>query len=223
MAKIDIKSAYRIVPIHPADRYLLGMKWRDQYYVDLALPFGLRSAPSIFNTLADLFVWSLQNNYNITDLIHYLDDFFTLGPANTDTCAEYLNAINKASADLGIPLAPEKCEGPTTRLVVLGIEPGSIKMTTRLPLQKLNELKSLIRAWGTKKWCTRKTLESLIGKLNHACAVVAHGRTFLRRLINLLRYSKRHQKFIRLNKECRLDLKWWSEFLPSWNGISFFD
>ena len=27
MAKIDIKSAYRIVPVHPQDRCLLGMKW----------------------------------------------------------------------------------------------------------------------------------------------------------------------------------------------------
>ena len=62
-----------------------------------------------------------------------------------------------------------------------------------------------------------------MSRLNHACSVVAHGRTFLRRLINLLRDSKRHQKFLRLNKECRLDLQWWNQFLPVWNGISFFD
>ena len=41
MAKFDVESAYRNVPVHPSDRYLLGMKWRNQYYVDLALPFGL--------------------------------------------------------------------------------------------------------------------------------------------------------------------------------------
>ena len=50
MGKIDVKSAYRIIPIHPRDRYLLGMKWPDHYFMDLALPFGLRSAPSIFNS-----------------------------------------------------------------------------------------------------------------------------------------------------------------------------
>ena len=42
LGEIDIKSAYRIVPIHPNDRDLLGMKWRNQYFVDLALLFGLR-------------------------------------------------------------------------------------------------------------------------------------------------------------------------------------
>jgi len=31
MAKFDVKSAYRNVPVHPSDRYLLGMKWRNQY------------------------------------------------------------------------------------------------------------------------------------------------------------------------------------------------
>ena len=34
MAKVDIKNAYRIVPIHPDDYYLLGMKWREHYFVD---------------------------------------------------------------------------------------------------------------------------------------------------------------------------------------------
>ena len=41
LAKLDIKSAYRIVPVHPDDRRFLGMKWQGQVYVDAALPFGL--------------------------------------------------------------------------------------------------------------------------------------------------------------------------------------
>ena len=53
MAKFDLKSAYRNVPVHPDDRGLLGMLWDDQLYVDSTLPFGLRSAPKIFNALAD--------------------------------------------------------------------------------------------------------------------------------------------------------------------------
>ena len=53
MGKIDIKNAYWIIPIHPDDRYLLGMKWRcDQYFVDLALRlFHLACAlPRVFST-----------------------------------------------------------------------------------------------------------------------------------------------------------------------------
>ena len=47
LAKLDIKSAYRLVPVHPSDRLLLGVLWDGAYYIDRALPFGLRSAPKI--------------------------------------------------------------------------------------------------------------------------------------------------------------------------------
>ena len=57
MAKFDVKAAYCNIAVHPADCYLLGMKWRGQYYVDLALPFGLRSALYIFNTVAEAVEW----------------------------------------------------------------------------------------------------------------------------------------------------------------------
>lgn len=39
-AKFDVESAYRNVPVHAADRHLLGMKWRSKYFVDLVLPFA---------------------------------------------------------------------------------------------------------------------------------------------------------------------------------------
>ena len=32
--------ANRNIAIHPSDRFLLGIKWRSKFYVDLALPFG---------------------------------------------------------------------------------------------------------------------------------------------------------------------------------------
>ena len=53
LAKVDIKSAYRIVPVNPEDRMLLGMQWKGKTFLDTRLPFGLRSAPIIFMALAD--------------------------------------------------------------------------------------------------------------------------------------------------------------------------
>ena len=46
MAKSDAQNVYRIVPVHPEDRPLLGMKWQGALYVDMVLPFGIRSAPA---------------------------------------------------------------------------------------------------------------------------------------------------------------------------------
>ena len=45
LAKIDIKSAFRLIPVHPADRHLLAMEWKGAVYTDTVPPFGLRSAP----------------------------------------------------------------------------------------------------------------------------------------------------------------------------------
>ena len=42
MAKVDIEAAYRLVPVHPHDRPLLGMEWKGQVFADPMLPFGLR-------------------------------------------------------------------------------------------------------------------------------------------------------------------------------------
>ena len=63
MAKIDLKSAFRMVPVHPDNWELLGMQWRQKYHVDRCLPFGLRSAPFLFNRVASALEWSLINNY----------------------------------------------------------------------------------------------------------------------------------------------------------------
>ena len=112
---MDIQRVYRIIPIYRGNRYLLGIKWLGQYRIDLALPFGLRSAPGIFNSLGDVVEWILQNNYRVADLLHYLDDFFTLCPAGAMVCSNSLNALQRASLDIGSPLATDKCEGPERR------------------------------------------------------------------------------------------------------------
>lgn len=31
MAKVDIRNAYRMVPVHPEDRCLMGMTWTDAH------------------------------------------------------------------------------------------------------------------------------------------------------------------------------------------------
>ena len=44
MAKVDIESAFRIIPVAPKDTPLLGFCWRDKYYMDVVLPMGCTSS-----------------------------------------------------------------------------------------------------------------------------------------------------------------------------------
>ena len=121
MAKLDIKHAFRLCPVRLKDRELLGIHWQGKFYIDLRLPFGLRSSAYLFNRLADAFEWILKNNYRFLDLMHYVDDYFTVGPAHSSVCAHNVKTILHVASQVGIPLAHNKLEGPTTRLVFLGI------------------------------------------------------------------------------------------------------
>ena len=76
--------------------------------------------------------------------------------------------------------------GPTTCLTYLGIEVDTEVGQLRLPGDKLKRKRALLQQWRARRTCTRKELESLIGLLNHACKVVRSGRSFLRRMIDLL-------------------------------------
>ena len=57
MAKTDIKSAFRIIPIHLSDFPLLGMKWDNQFYYDVCLPMGLSSSCAIFEAFSSSLEW----------------------------------------------------------------------------------------------------------------------------------------------------------------------
>jgi len=64
----------------------LGMKWGNQVYIDRMLPFGLRSAPKIFNSVADAVEWCVSRE-GVDYIFHYLDDFAVVGSPDSDTCA----------------------------------------------------------------------------------------------------------------------------------------
>ena len=183
LAKIDIEHAFRNIPIHPDDRKYLGMTWRGNVYVDTVLPFGLRSAPKIFSAVADALEWTLLSS-DVTWVIHYLDDFLTLGPPSSDECQDNLDRIIATCNRLGLPLKHDKVEGPATSLIFLGILLDTSNMEMRLPETKLLELKLLITSWAQKRTVRKRALLSLIGKLSHAAKIVIPGRTFLRRMID---------------------------------------
>ena len=75
MSKIDLKNAFRLIPVHPNDWNLLEICWHHKFYIDTCLPFGLRSAPFLFNQLSIVIHWILQHKYSVHHLLHYLDDF----------------------------------------------------------------------------------------------------------------------------------------------------
>ena len=107
IAKLDIESAYRIVPVHPDDRPLLGVQWQGLIYIDAMLPFGLRSAPKIFTAIADALEWVIRHR-GARYLWHYIDDFIMCGPPASMDCAHALDTALTTCRQLGVPIAAHK-------------------------------------------------------------------------------------------------------------------
>ena len=222
LAKVDVKSAFRLLPVYPSDCHLLAMEWDRNLYIDTCLPFGLRSAPKLFNVLADLLSWILTQK-GISPVFHYLEDFLTLGPPGSSTCAHNLATIKEVCSTLGIPLALEKVEGPSHSLTFLGITLDTQEMMAHLPADKLQRIRSLLATWLRKRKATKREILSLVGLLQHATKVVKPGRTFVARMYSEAVRLCRLSFFTRLLKDFRSDLRWWHLFMHAWNGISFLE
>lgn len=97
LAKTDIKSAYRLVPVHPEDRHYLGMEWGSYVYVDGMMPFGRRSAPIIFTAIADVLEWCIRQA-GVDDVF---DDYVVLGPPDTGIFQWFLDILERVCAHLG--------------------------------------------------------------------------------------------------------------------------
>ena len=48
LAKTEITSVFRIIPVSPLDYPLLCIKWDNQHYFDRGLAMGLKSSCAIF-------------------------------------------------------------------------------------------------------------------------------------------------------------------------------
>ena len=85
LAKTDVDSAFRLIPLRPRDHELFGMQWEGKFYYDKVLPFGLRSAPFLFNQLSQAVQWLLLNHCGISFVCHILDDFLVIEPPSPIT------------------------------------------------------------------------------------------------------------------------------------------
>ena len=144
LAKMDIASAYRMVPVHPGDRPLLAVQWAGKIFFDKRLPFGLRSAPKSFTAVADALQWIFRKQ-GVTWVEHYLDDYSTMGPFGSGVCEQNLEVMLSYCQKLGVPVSAEKCAGPSSKLTFLGFELDTILMAVRLPEEKLQHIKLLVQ------------------------------------------------------------------------------
>ena len=120
---------------------------------------------------------------------------------------------------LGLDEAVHKALPPATRRKWLGIIFDTVKLTLEIPAEKLCQIKALVADWLEKDKATKRELQSIIGKLLYIAKCVKPARLFIGRMLATLRLAPERGS-ITLDKEFKMDIKWFSQFLPCYNGVS---
>ena len=219
-AVLDLQAAYRSVHIFPQHRTFQGFVWDVNglpgYLTDNCLSFGLRCAPYIFSRLTEFVVRGmLRRGYH--GIFGYLDDFLVVADSE-DLCRDKLHGLIRFVRSLGFDVAWDKLISPTQVATYLGIEMDSINMQFRLPGKKLVKLKSLVAKYKSASHATKRELQVLAGHLAHASTVVRGGRTFSRRLLNLVKYLPDSPRRVTLPEWFKPDLVWWAKLMDTFNG-----
>jgi len=214
--KRDLRKAFRQLPVCPGDYYLLGYTWRDKYYFDTVLTMGLRTAAMACQRTTNAVSWILQQQGHT--VFNYLDDF--IGVASPESASRAFNDLASTLTRLGLEESSSKSCSPSTKMVCLGVEFDTDQFTLSVSVERLRDIDILLDNWLTRKSCTRKSLQSLIGKLIFVSKCVRQSRIFISRMLDLLRTAKHNHHHITLSAEFRKDLAWWKSFLHSYNGVS---
>ena len=183
MSKIDLKSTYRSVPIHPSNYAGTGLKWRFKggkvkftYFVDTRLPFGGKFLTGLPKLLGES--WPKKA---LRLLLYTLMIFWSL-----------VSLWKPVKLPLILYLVFCKIWGfglTGRRLLILlkgwfflGVLLDTVQCSMSLPEIKLMALKSYLLEFSLRRRASKRQLQVLAGKLNWACRVVYGGRTFLRRI-----------------------------------------
>ncbi len=75
---------------------------------------------------------------------HYVDDFVTVGPPASPACGHNMEIMQETCEKAGMPIEPDKNEGPSQVITFLGLELDTNHLNIRLPSNKLMKLKALV-------------------------------------------------------------------------------
>lgn len=218
VATIDIKSAFRLMPIAPEDYKYVGFVHNTHFYTDLVTPFGARSSCQNFERFSTFIQWKVQQDAALSYSSHYLDDHIMYGGADSRDCQRIFDIFHQVCDKMGVPIAHDKTQSPRTNIVYLGLVIDTVAQEVRVPTEKLDCAVNLIRDSLSRKRVCKRYLQQIIGYLGFLCRAVRGGRSHLRRLIDLCHTLKAPHHFLHLSVGTKLDLQLWLEFLQEFNG-----
>lgn len=223
LVSIDLKDAYYMINIDNSSKKYLRFFFEDKYYQFNVLPFGLCTAPLTFTKIMKPISAYLRERGCISIL--YIDDFLAIG-SDYFSCLNNLNTTLKLLSNLGFIVNKEKCDLiPKQNCKFLGFIFNSLEMSISISKEKRQNCLNLIKELMTKEFSTIRFLAHVIGKLVAVCPAIKYGILYTKELerlkfIALKKHKDNYEAKISLNKQCKIDLKWWSDnILTASNNI----
>ena len=211
--KVDLQRAFRNLRIDPGDYDLLGLNWRQQTYIDVAMPFGFRQGASSCQFCTDAIVYLMTSQRHW--VMAYLDDLIgaALPARASDAFATLINLLQH----LGLPINYKKVEAPSSQITCLGIIVDAKAGTLSVPAEKLEKIKQMCTQWLGKIRATRKQIQKLLGHLLYIHKCIPPARLFTNRILQTLRSTPR-VGYVKLSPSFHKDITWFCVFLEYFNG-----
>ena len=217
--KMDLSDCFLSFDVHPDSRRFLAFELDGKFYRWKRLPFGLKTSPFWCEEFLHVIDFAIRARG--VRHIRYVDDFLFLG----ETREEILHAFRVAReviAAHGLRINEAKTEGPTQRVVFLGLGLDSVLQECFVPQDKRTEciglLKSSRKATSKGSVLNRQAVQSLVGKLSFVSAVLPGSRPFFRKLIDASARLPHRKSLVRSSPALREDLEMWKHILQSWKS-----
>jgi hypothetical protein len=152
-----------------------------------------------------------------TSTLVYIDDFAGVAASHKEAYEDF-KCMQSLLHNLGLEEAKHKACPPSQRMIWLGLEFNTLDMTVSIPQDKMQEILSIVREWLPKKTATRTQLKSILGKLFFITQCCPPARMFLNRMLATMRDCPPVGS-TSLNEEFRKDLRWFSAYVSSTNGV----
>lgn len=178
---LDINSAFWSIPLRIEDRQKTGFVTQEGHFQWTCLPFGLKTAPAIFQRVLS----NILRKYNLKDFSeNYIDDILIFSKSFKEH-VEHIEKVIKAIASEGFRLKFKKCTFATKSVKYLG---HIIENNTVRPMK--DNLIS-IQNFPTPK--TQKNVRQFLGKINFYHEYIPKSSVLLDPLHKRLR---KNEKFI---------------------------
>ncbi|GBG64491.1 hypothetical protein CBR_g45187 [Chara braunii] len=189
-SKIDLKSGYHQIEVHPDDQYKTAFRTRYGHYEFIVMPFGLTNTPATFQRcMNDLFRPWLDKF-----VVVYLDDILVFSKTLQEH-QSHLRQVLEKLREANLKINAKKCEWAKTQVLYLGhvldgdgIKPEDSKIAA-------------IRDWPTPRTLTE--LRSFLGLANYYRKFVRDFSTIVAPLRRLLKKEAIWQ----WDKDCTSALK----------------